>query len=356
MSCHTSFLLFILCVFLSQSVSKDLFNVSSNVIMRNTVLSHHFGSNYSFLHHKLLLSEYSLGNCIGHYFEAYSCAMVLNIEFNMQSIPHSMLSNCTLKIISMLPTSIQVPTQRHYQESDIKKSCPCHKYCWETVQSSWFEYLESIQQILQRVLHSIPSHLCTAQDHISTVFRDQLSLKNRVTIQYRCSDILFMEGDKYGFINFHVYSDLIPLNTKYITILSEHSNRSHEGIICGNIIDALALYLETKFPFATILVQRGGDVMEAMLMLAQSPVTICSASTFCFWASLANKGIAYFPVSKLILGGNMIALRDKLRSINTTRHLWFIKEPALISFSHFPHNLSLILGSLTKKPSKITVI
>ena len=48
-----------------------------------------------------------------------------------------------------------------------------------------------------------------------------------------------------------------------------------------------------------MVLRRGGSEHEAMIVLnmfANSPVTICSASTFCFFAAAANKvGQVYFP-------------------------------------------------------------
>ena len=41
-----------------------------------------------------------------------------------------------------------------------------------------------------------------------------------------------------------------------------------------------------------------------MVRLAKAPVVICSVSTFCLWPAIINKGVAYFPVTRLIAAGN----------------------------------------------------
>lgn len=252
-------LLLLVCDFADILQSK--INDSFVFMMRNTILVHPVGTNDPFLHHKLLLREYSLGNCLGHYLEAYSCAMVANIGFNLEIVPHERLSNCTLKIISMLPTNPHPTTiVSDYQESKLQQICSCHKYCWETSNSAWFHALDTIHQILKRAFNTIPFYRCT--DHkVENATRPDIQTWNKkygVTIQYRCSDILSLKEKKYGFVNFHVYSFLIPSNTKEVMILSDHPNRSHEGAICGSIIDALGAFLQVEFPLASIQVQRGG--------------------------------------------------------------------------------------------------
>jgi hypothetical protein len=70
-------------------------------------------------------------------------------------------------------------------------------------------------------------------------------------------------------------------------------------------------YLRAARPNATIVVKRGGDLFLDYVRLAFAKVTICSASTYCFWPALANiagGGTAHFPLSSLIAGADNVHL------------------------------------------------
>jgi hypothetical protein len=69
-------------------------------------------------------------------------------------------------------------------------------------------------------------------------------------------------------------------------------------------LKALFEYLQSNFPKATIVVKRGGDLFLDYARLAFANTTICSASSYCFWASLANNGTVHFPVTTVIAGKN----------------------------------------------------
>lgn len=99
---------------------------------------------------------------------------------------------------------------------------------------------------------------------------------------------------------------LIPNNSKFIYIISESPNRVSGAKTrdfrqqCFRIIGWLNSFVKDSFPNATVVVKRGGDMFLDFARIAYSNVTICSASTFCFFASLGSRGVAHFPATKLI--------------------------------------------------------
>ena len=104
----------------------------------------------------------------------------------------------------------------------------------------------------------------------------------------RCSDILSLQGWKYGFNNFHIYTELLsPIfsndssgssgggsgssssssssssggsgsSSGDIFILSDDELRSNEGEYCGVMLGRLVSFLAEQFPSAEISLRRGG--------------------------------------------------------------------------------------------------
>ena len=81
-----------------------------------------------------------------------------------------------------------------------------------------------------------------------------------------------------------------------------------------------------RFPDATIVVKRGGDVFLDVARLSLAKVVICSASTFCVWPALANQNVAHFPLTSLIAGADNMKLAPDFGS----RFKW-IEKPLLIA-------------------------
>ena len=103
----------------------------------------------------------------------------------------------------------------------------------------------------------------------------------------RCSDILSLQGWKYGFNNFHIYTELIsPLfsngdtgsssgrsdsnsnsgssgsgsgDNRDIFILSDDESRSDDGKYCGVMLEKLISFLLDQFPSVKISLRRGGQ-------------------------------------------------------------------------------------------------
>ena len=128
-----------------------------------------------------------------------------------------------------------------------------------------------------------------------------------VAVHYRCGDNF---GPPYGFVTFPAIKDRIPPDARTIYVLSERRGRKTEAkpqlaAKCDAVIEALHRFLVGKFPSAAVVTKRGSDDMYVDLArLTFANVTVCSISTFCLWPAVASNGTAYFPPSRLVVGGD----------------------------------------------------
>lgn len=99
----------------------------------------------------------------------------------------------------------------------------------------------------------------------------------------------------YGLLGFESIWKRIPPTSQTIYIMTE---RSFE--LCHQILAKLYEATAKRFPNAAVALLHGGDIIVDMIRLANANVTICSASTFCFYPALASHGVVHFPVSTLI--------------------------------------------------------
>lgn len=129
-----------------------------------------------------------------------------------------------------------------------------------------------------------------------------------VSIQYRCGDNIQFNY-MYGILPYTAFDSIVPPDSHYIYILSDHPSRSKNSEYatdkCSLILNGLFNYLKLKNPNSIIVQKRGDDTFLDYLRLGLSKVTICSASTYCLWPALANiknGGEVYFPLTSLIAG------------------------------------------------------
>ena len=147
--------------------------------------------------------------------------------------------------------------------------------------------------------------LNTTTDISSSPMNNNLPMLPNVTIQYRCGDNVEQQPNRYGFIPFGVIMSLIPANYQFIYVLSDPPDRSASNPfnkICSIIIKSLIDYIILRHPESTVVAKRGGDPFLDFTRFILSPITICSASTFCFWPALANNNTVYLPVTYLFGG------------------------------------------------------
>ena len=125
-------------------------------------------------------------------------------------------------------------------------------------------------------------------------------------IHYRCGDNFI---GHYGFLPFKAFSDNIPRDVKTIYVLAENKNRktiNKKPLVakCDSIFVSMLNYLKKHFPSAKIVIRRGDDLYIDMARLAYAKTAICSVSTFCLWPAIMNEGSAFFPKTRLIVGGD----------------------------------------------------
>jgi hypothetical protein len=130
----------------------------------------------------------------------------------------------------------------------------------------------------------------------------------------------------------------IPSDSQFILIISDSTKRVGDIAAydyrhhCTRILGWLHDFLATRYTNATVVVKRGGDALLDFARIANSKITICSTSTFCFFASLASNGTVYFPVTKLLarvnIGSNFHWLDEKLLSL-VIWHPWYSIEYGL---------------------------
>ena len=143
----------------------------------------------------------------------------------------------------------------------------------------------------------VSSHYTSASDHEAHHMKNSshLPLIPSAVISFRCCDILSYTtppGD-YGFVNWIIFTILIPNNVRVIYLLSEPLDYS-EGpcrktkAACIRIGEELVQFIPIKFPDATVALRRG-FVKESLVMLVHSHTEICSPTTFCFVHSPASQ-------------------------------------------------------------------
>jgi hypothetical protein len=259
----------------------------------------------------------SLGNMLGSYFEAISCAEQVGMHYAaVAKIYEPLTHDKPSTFLANLPSYIE-----HKNPIDIssdvgnklKLICTCPGSCHERPFSAWIKGINNIKNILSYALEKELENNINAIDTV--VASDDLSNVEAGTklpvipdasIHYRCGDNF---GGHYGFVPFQTFSEKIPKDVNTIYVLAEKRSRKtltkqHLARKCDAIFNRLYIYLTKSFPSAKILIRRGDDIYIDMARLAYAKTTVCSVSTFCLWPAIMSNGTAYFPKSKLIVGGN----------------------------------------------------
>jgi hypothetical protein len=108
-----------------------------------------------------------------------------------------------------------------------------------------------------------------------------------VAIHYRCSDNLY---GGMGLLSFGTLLKLIPADSRTVYLFTEYGNRLKGTPLAQaatHILHRLYSILSLAFPHAVIVIKRGGNEATAVAQLTLAKkVTICSASTFCFWSGI----------------------------------------------------------------------
>lgn len=273
----------------------------------------------------LCLRLFQLGNTLGYYFNDVSCSSIVGAHFigvhktfsliepeALSTSPHNHYA-----FFNALPDRIihKSPNDIGKVKELLKKECHCLQYCWENNEAPWLKRVDLIREIL---VGATDAYLRVANIENGTVTNNKtdltyipsssstsiLPLIPNVAIQYRCGDNIGFGKTRYGLLPFRAFKSRIPQWVTSIYVIADSPNRQQGhpySSRCGTILTALFSYLTKFFPKAIIVVKRGGDQFLDYARLIHANVTICSASTFCLWPSLANVGgNSYFPLTPLV--------------------------------------------------------
>jgi hypothetical protein len=251
-----------------------------------------------------------------------------NITYSVASKAYPSLSDPRLSFLNGLPDIIvhaNPAPDENTAISNVHRECKCTRYCWQDRGAPWVKIIPSIRTYMRAAislyLDSLPKDATTTvspdTDFSNGVPGARLPLIPDVALQYRCGDNIGFSY-MYGILPFTAFLSRIPKEgTSFIYVLSDHPTRaSHSPYSsrCQVILEHLFNFLKTHYPKSTVVVKRGGDLFLDYARLAFAKVTICSASSYCLWPSLANTGTVYFPISSLVAGADSMALAPNLSS------------------------------------------
>jgi hypothetical protein len=286
------------------------------------------------------LTPHVIGNRIATYFEFYICAQVLGLNYVAVKLVEAGVGNETQAFFQALPdiklnslkTSWSYPALQQ-----IKAKCPCSAFCHDkkdalifehihipsmlfrnAIDAYWADRIQRAGTLLYQVMAVNASGVSVYINDMNNELTNKAALELKlpaipdVAIQYRVSNVLFVS--QYGFISYWAITDRIPANVSTIYILSDSPMRNEIGLDNPEmykkkmmfwlpILEGLLAFVKNRFPSATVLLLRGQDIMDDMARLALADVTICSASTYCFWPAIASRTQSYFPKTSLINHG-----------------------------------------------------
>lgn len=134
---------------------------------------------------------------------------------------------------------------------------------------------------------------------------------DEAVIHLRTGDIGRLNDSKYGLVPFHVYTNLIPNNTKTIGVVTAPYRQNRPGASYGDaelnqaVTEAARDYIQDRFPDARVSI-RNDDVNETMAItyvrMVAAKWSFCGSSTFCLYPALATSGESYILQSPLYGG------------------------------------------------------
>lgn len=107
-----------------------------------------------------------------------------------------------------------------------------------------------------------------------------------------------------GLNPFWLVIEYIPVNAKYIYIVTESNKHGHW---CHDILQALRNDIQSKFPRSYVIIRKGGQydyIFVLLSMFTQSGVFIASPSTLSFFAALSNVNGKIFLPRKTFYGNS----------------------------------------------------
>lgn len=269
----------------------------------------------------IVLVAHSLFVSSGYYFNDIACANESGLHFVAANRKFSIQFPLDLEVppeyrtafLDALPSIIAHPRPASDLEKvrvEIKQKCNCLQFCWENSAAPWYRAIPVIQTILRKAFDAYLSHIDASKGMVlnnstdlcskcingvlplSSGKKQVLPLLSDVTVQYRCGDNVGFGRTRYGLLPFNAISSRIPQNTTSIYVLADAPGRNPKRYIirpphpypytnptlsiysnrCGPILEALYKHLVTKFPFALIVVKRGGDIFLDMIRMGKAKV------------------------------------------------------------------------------------
>jgi len=249
-----------------------------------------------------------MGNMLSTYFEALACSDITGIHF-VHRRPPIKGDEQAIKFFSAFPTVRVHPdpsaTNFFFLGNTWRKTCPAiwpHPHTWA---GAWNQRPALIADVIHTAVKAVFEDVKTATipvesfTHIvpSKAGGTHLPLVPNAAIMFRCVDILhYVKGQPYGFLNFNVYTQLIPQNVSTIYVLSEpltymdHASSNQKN--CKEIGDFLVTFLHTQFPSSTVALRRGFPI-DSVAIMANTPLLISAPSTFALFPGIANRNKVY---------------------------------------------------------------
>eukprot|EP01032_Pedospumella_encystans_P012514 gene12514-14474_t len=271
---------------------------------------------------------------VSTYFEALACSDITGIHF-VHRRPPIKGDEQAIKFFSAFPTVRVHPktkaTNFFFLGNTWRKTCPAiwpHPHTWA---GAWNQRPALIADVIHTAIKAVFEDVKTATVPVESFTHivpaksagSHLPLVPSAAIMFRCVDILhYVEGQPYGFLNFNVYTQLIPKNVTTIYVLSEplnymdHASSNQKN--CKEIGDFLVTFLHTQFPASTVALRRGFPI-DSVAIMANTPMLISAPSTFALFPGIANPNKVYTTAGLLYF--DTPYLGDNFK---------WIKSPALI--------------------------
>jgi len=289
------------------------------------------------------IDEVQFGNLFGLYFDALACSDIAGFHFIY------LADRPNIPFFQSLPNLVV-----HPQPADdvleagrvLDSVCPFRGPFPFVTHGGWDKRPQLLRQIFNQALDAQygkqifslkvdDSTFSQIHSNSAQITKQSMPLIPDVAVLFRCVDILTVAtGHPYGFVNFHLYSALIPNSVSSIYVLSEKldyltedRDEPHISInkaACTQLGNDLLLFLKDIRPQAVVALRRGYAV-DSLLMLAKANVVICAPSTFCLYPGIANmNGIVYFTP------GNVIEFNPFL-----TENFYWVASPKTVRFGDY---------------------
>eukprot|EP01041_Mallomonas_annulata_P012940 gene12940-27304_t len=296
--------------------------------------------------YRVIVSARAFGNTIGRYLQGLTCAMDAGVHFigirpNVNYPEDSYFNNLLMVYEHPHPFNVR------NKSIEVIDNCGNFTYPWTRKDQPWFRHMHTVKLILSLALElhlkaNYPHHHLTisasAFDYYHAPGRRNISaelvpLIPDAVIVVRCNEaIRHGYPGEMGFLNFNLYTRLIPASSTRIYILTEpksYPSSAHPNSVqmCVRILDNLVSFLRENFRSATIAIQRGRQ-FDAMIQISRAKIVISPPSTFSFWAGLISEGTVFMPLTTMFMDG---------LPINIAKNWKWMSYPEYPNMSFFGH-------------------